>query len=66
MGRLGRTEVLAVTGPEGDVPAVEAAQRQPEAKAFGDEREVVGCGLLGHRAAFLLTAWPFVGRLQGT
>jgi hypothetical protein len=56
MGGLGRTEVLAVTGSKGDLPAVEAAQRQPESEAFGDEREVVGCGLLGHRAAFLLTA----------
>ena len=48
VGRLGRAQAVPEVGPEGDLAPVEPAQRKTEAKAFGEQWQVVGCGRLVH------------------
>ena len=51
VGRLGRAQAVPEVRPEGDLAPVEPAQRKTEAKAFGEQGKVVGCGRLVHGAA---------------
>jgi hypothetical protein len=41
VGRIDRPEELAVTIAEGDLAAVEAAQREAESQALGDQGQVI-------------------------
>jgi len=41
VGRLDRPEELAVAVAEGDLAAVEAAQREPQPKSLGDQGQVI-------------------------
>ena len=48
VGCLGCAQAVPKVRPEGDLAPVEPAQRKTEAKAFGEQWKVVGCGRLVH------------------